>query len=175
MLCLWRFGKTSSHSWLRFRLACAWREDQRSSLLLDAALVACSPHVLVCRASTESVSFYVPDLRQDSYDFHVLEVIQCMAERRAGGETGIQWVEAFQGADVWKLMRGVHTRHLLAFRLSCSVCVCVGIRQPMGLCAHEPVLVYGRLQLLGRWWLGPTSDGVCTDAVSHNPAAAARR
>ncbi len=46
----------------------------------------------------------------DSYDFHALEVIQCMAERRAGGETGIEWVEAFQGADVWNLMRGAHTR-----------------------------------------------------------------
>ena len=46
----------------------------------------------------------------DSYDFHALEVIQCMAERRAGGETGVEWVEAFQGADVWKLMRGVYTR-----------------------------------------------------------------
>lgn len=28
-----------------------------------------------------------------------------MAERRAGGETGVQWVEAFQGDDVWALMR----------------------------------------------------------------------
>ena len=41
----------------------------------------------------------------DSYDFHALEVVQCMAERRAGGETGIQWVEAFRGEEVWKLMR----------------------------------------------------------------------
>lgn len=87
---------------------------------------------LVCCASTEPVSCYAPKLRQDSYDFHALEVIQCMAERRAGGETGVQWVEAFQGAEVWKLMRGVYTRHLLALRLASSVCVCVGIRQPLG-------------------------------------------
>lgn len=52
--------------------------------------------------------------RQDSYDFHALEVIQCMAERRAGGETGVKWVEAFQGPDVWKLMRGAHeSPHLI--------------------------------------------------------------
>lgn len=40
----------------------------------------------------------------DSYDFHALEVIQCMAERRRGGETGVAWVEALRGDDVWKAM-----------------------------------------------------------------------
>jgi|EP01046_Picozoa_sp_COSAG06_P019336 hypothetical protein len=28
----------------------------------------------------------------DSYDFHSIETIQCMAERRKGGETGVLWV-----------------------------------------------------------------------------------
>ncbi len=41
----------------------------------------------------------------DSYDFHALEVIQCMAERRKGGETGVAWVEGLQGDDVWKAMK----------------------------------------------------------------------
>lgn len=40
----------------------------------------------------------------DSYDFHALEVIQCMAERRKGGETGVAWVEAWRGDAVWKAM-----------------------------------------------------------------------
>jgi hypothetical protein len=40
----------------------------------------------------------------DSYDFHALEVIQCMAERRQGGETGVAWIEALRGDDVWKAL-----------------------------------------------------------------------
>ena len=38
----------------------------------------------------------------DIYDFHNLEAIQCMVERRKGGETGVVAVQAFKGDDVWK-------------------------------------------------------------------------
>ena len=41
----------------------------------------------------------------DSYDFHALEVIQCMAERRRGGETGVAWLEALRGDSVWHAMQ----------------------------------------------------------------------
>jgi hypothetical protein len=42
----------------------------------------------------------------DSYDFHALEVIQCMAERRRGGETGVIAMQALRGDGVWKAMDG---------------------------------------------------------------------
>lgn len=40
----------------------------------------------------------------DSYDFHALETIQCMAERRKGGETGVAALQALRGDGVWKAM-----------------------------------------------------------------------
>jgi hypothetical protein len=41
----------------------------------------------------------------DSYDFHALETIQCMAERRRGGETGVSALQALRGDAVWKAMK----------------------------------------------------------------------
>ena len=38
----------------------------------------------------------------DIYDFHAMEMIQSMLERRKGGETGVQEVVAYRGPDVWK-------------------------------------------------------------------------
>ena len=38
----------------------------------------------------------------DSYGFHGLETLQCMVERRAGGEQGIVSVQCLEGDDVWK-------------------------------------------------------------------------
>jgi hypothetical protein len=40
----------------------------------------------------------------DSYDFHALEVIECMAERRHGGETGVVALQALRGESVFKAM-----------------------------------------------------------------------
>jgi len=38
----------------------------------------------------------------DSYGFHGLELLQCMVERRSGGETGIVAVQCLEGDEVWK-------------------------------------------------------------------------
>ena len=38
----------------------------------------------------------------DSYDFHALETIQCMVERREGGETGVKWLGAYRGDKFWE-------------------------------------------------------------------------
>ena len=40
----------------------------------------------------------------DVYDFHALEMIQCMAERRRGGETGVVAMHALRGDAVWSAL-----------------------------------------------------------------------
>lgn len=42
----------------------------------------------------------------DSYDFHGLESIQCLVERRRGGETGVKWVQAYRGESFWNALKG---------------------------------------------------------------------
>lgn len=50
----------------------------------------------------------------DSYDFHGLETIQCMVERRHGAESGVKWMQAYRGAAFWDAMRnGVWPRELM--------------------------------------------------------------
>jgi len=40
----------------------------------------------------------------DVYDFHALETLQCLAERRKGGETGLKWLQATRGDGVWTML-----------------------------------------------------------------------
>ena len=58
----------------------------------------------------------------DAYGFHTLEALQCMVERRRGGETGIRSVEWLEGEEVWKWRDGVGrwSKPLLETALSCD-------------------------------------------------------
>ena len=50
----------------------------------------------------------------DSYDFHGLESIQGLVERRHGGETGVKWLQAYRGDSFWKALNdGVWSRDLM--------------------------------------------------------------
>jgi hypothetical protein len=57
----------------------------------------------------------------DAMDFHALEGLQCMVERRRGGETGVQAVQMLEGDAVWKaLADGRYDKELLTAALSRS-------------------------------------------------------
>lgn len=56
----------------------------------------------------------------ESYGFHALELLQCMVERRPGGETGIQAVQCLEGDAVWKAGDdGRWSQELAASALAC--------------------------------------------------------
>jgi hypothetical protein len=57
----------------------------------------------------------------DIMGFHALEAMQCMMERRAGGETGVRAVETLEGDAVWKAGEaGRWSKRLLGSALSRS-------------------------------------------------------
>ena len=57
----------------------------------------------------------------DVMDFHGLEALQCMVERRKGGETGVAAVQLVEGDAVWKAgEEGRYSRDLLVSALSRS-------------------------------------------------------
>ena len=58
----------------------------------------------------------------DIYGYHTLEGLQCMVERRSGGETGVAAVTCLEGEAVWQAAeKGVWSRELAE-----AACACIG-------------------------------------------------
>ena len=61
----------------------------------------------------------------DPMDYHALEAMQCMIERRAGGETGVKSVQMIEGNAVWEALdQGRISKQLLEAALSRSDTPC---------------------------------------------------
>jgi len=61
----------------------------------------------------------------DGMDYHAMEGMQCMLERRQGGETGVEAVQLLEGDDVWRAGEGGRwSEELLVSALSRSDSIC---------------------------------------------------
>jgi len=57
----------------------------------------------------------------DAHDFHALEALQAMVERRKGGESGVKAVQLLEGDEVWRAGEdGRWSKDILEAALSCS-------------------------------------------------------
>ncbi len=57
----------------------------------------------------------------EAYGFHALESLQCMVERRKGGETGVKAVQCLQGKAMWEAMdAGRFPKALLEEAIRCA-------------------------------------------------------
>lgn len=63
----------------------------------------------------------------EAYGYHTLETLQCMVERRTGGETGVASVQCLEGDDVWR----ARDRGLWSQDLAEAACECIQDK-PMG-------------------------------------------
>jgi hypothetical protein len=84
----------------------------------------------------------------DAMDFHALEGLQCMVERRRGGETGVEAVQLLEGDAVWKAGdEGRYSKALLTSALSRS-------DTPLGLTVEDgrtqDLVASGQLQILAK-------------------------
>lgn len=79
--------------------------------------------------------------RLDSYGFHALEVVQCLAERRPGGESGVRRVRTLHGPAVWQAIdAGVIDRELLDTVLRCAKDRPIPTNKPLRELVPQPAL-----------------------------------
>jgi len=98
--------KALSYSWLDSKWIYDRAKELNVSLMAGSSLPYCwrdksLEHPIGVKIK-EAVAIGYASL--DAYGFHVTEILQCMVERRAGGETGVLSVEGLQGKDVWDAM-----------------------------------------------------------------------
>jgi hypothetical protein len=78
----------------------------------------------------------------EAYGYHGLEIIQCLAERRAGGETGVRSVQTFEGPQVWQALKnGTISRALVEAATSRRRHSLGKPGEPLESVLKEPVLV----------------------------------
>ena len=78
---------------------------------------------------------------QEAYGYHALETLQCMIERRRGGESGVVSVQCVKGDEVWKARdRGLWSEELAAAAIAQIQAICDGpIEEAVAKAVGEPL------------------------------------
>ena len=115
--------KHLSYSWKKAKQMVADSKRLRFPFLAGSALPVTwrLPPVEIPYGAKINDALMVGVGSSDAMDYHALEAMQCMVERRKGGETGIKSVQLLEGDAVWRASdEGFWSRRLLEAALSRS-------------------------------------------------------
>jgi hypothetical protein len=100
--------KHLSYSWEKARRMYDWTRELKIPFMAGSSIPVTvrSPYLEIPRGARIEAAVSVGYGPLDAYGFHTLETLQCMVERRRGGETGIAAVECIEGDAVWRWRDG---------------------------------------------------------------------
>jgi hypothetical protein len=108
--------KHLSHSWKESRAMYETARSLKIPLMAGSSvpLTWRRPPVEIPRGTRLEEAVAVSYHTLYGYGFHAMEMLQCLAERRRGGETGVRRVQCLEGPAVWEAGRqGRYNRSLL--------------------------------------------------------------
>src|SRR5262245_24702636 len=96
--------KHLSYSWWKAKQMAQWSRDLRFPLMAGSSIPVTVrvPELEVPYNAEFENALAVGYGDVDAYGFHTLETLQCMVERRAGGEKGVASVQMLEGEEVWR-------------------------------------------------------------------------
>ena len=105
--------KHLSYDWEKAKQMYAWSKELNFPFMAGSSipLTVRTPELEIPYEAGINEAVVVGYGNVDSYGFHTLESLQCMVERRRGGETGIESVEWIEGGGVWQWLSGPGRRH----------------------------------------------------------------
>ena len=100
--------KHFSYSWRKAKAMYDWSRELKFPLMAGSSipLTVRTPEIEIPFGGELENALMLGYGDLDAYGFHTLESLQCMVERRKGGETGIRSVEWLEGPAVWSWRDG---------------------------------------------------------------------
>src|SRR4051812_33543503 len=102
------YDKHFSYSWSKARQIYGWSRELHFPFMAGSSIPVTPRNPFIEMPYGAGIEHAVATgfANVDAYGFHTLEALQCMIERRKGGETGIRSVEWIEGDDVWRWRDG---------------------------------------------------------------------